>query len=262
MKSMMIMLALATSGCFSSWAIGQASGRSLAWDENLREETVPLPGVQERIAIGLPLGPRQLGAEIALSCRSAQHARDAVYRSSFRYGKGWKKATATMFLTEAALATAILLAGDRDQPKTYAYGGFFALDAIGTAALFFAPRKESYRRTEVDTRTPLREDCPDGLTLEIAGNTFAVDAAGRLGDAGEVALDDWMKAPAGALLVGLAGRTTELRVSANDQCTWLRARDPQHACSTTTLTTSASQAREVYAVIEVPVGTLSVVASQ
>jgi len=33
--------------------------------------------------------------------------------------------------------------------------------------------------------TPLRSDCPDGLVLEIGGDSFPVNAAGRLGELGE-----------------------------------------------------------------------------
>ncbi|HEY5947994.1 MAG TPA: hypothetical protein VIV40_21005 [Kofleriaceae bacterium] len=257
MKSLALLFAVACSGCFSTWAVTQASGRSLAWDEQPREETVPMPASEERLTIAMPLQ-----GELALSCKSTQQARETVYRSSFRYGSGWKKATALGFVTEALLGTALYIAGqhatdseDHGMSSKLA-GGFFAVDAIGTAALFFVPRKDKFSRSERDSSTPLRKDCPEGLTLEIAGNTFAVDAAGRIGDAGEVALDDWMKAPTGALLVGFAGRTTELRVSDAEQCSWLVARDPMHACKQRMYPTM----REAYATIGVPVGTLTALA--
>ncbi|HEX5061073.1 MAG TPA: hypothetical protein VFV99_17025 [Kofleriaceae bacterium] len=207
MKSLALLLAIACSGCFSTWAGMQAGGHSLAWDENKREETVPLPATDERLVLALPLH-----GDAALSCKSAQHARETVYRASFRYGSGWKKATALAFVTEAAIATAYALAGNRDDPRTYVYGGFFAIDAVGTAALFFVPRKDRFAKTERDVATPLREDCPEGLTIEIAGTTYPVDAAGKLGEAGELALEDWLKAPTGELLASYAGRTTRLMV--------------------------------------------------
>jgi hypothetical protein len=207
-----VILALACSGCFTTWAATQAGGVSLAWDEQAREETVPQAASEERLTVTLPLQ-----GDVALTCKSAQHARETVYKSSFRYGRGWKKATALAFVSEAALASVMLLAGDRDNPKTYVYGGFFGVDAIGTAALFFVPRKERFTTTERAVATPVREDCPEGLVVEIAGTSYPVDAAGHLGDAGEVALEDWQKAPSGELLVSFVGRTAKLVPSLGQQ---------------------------------------------
>ncbi|HEY5921177.1 MAG TPA: hypothetical protein VIV11_05880 [Kofleriaceae bacterium] len=232
MKSLALISALACSGCFTTWAGMQAGGRSLAWDEQPREETVPLPAVEERLTITLPPS----NGKVELTCTTSQRANETVYRAAYRYGSGWKKATALAFVTEAAAATLFLLTADREEPAGYAYGGFFALDALGTAALFFAPRKEQFSRSERTVNTPVRDDCPDGLMLEIAGTTFPVDAAGRIGEAGEVALDDWMKQRTGAVLVSLAGRTQELRI-------------PMAATAYSTSTT-----------LSVPVGTLTAVA--
>ena len=216
MKSLALIIALACSGCFATWAGMQAGGKSLAWEESLREESVPLPATDERLVVSLAPGAAA-GDAATLTCKSAQYARETVYRSSFRYGKGWKKATALAFVTEAALATGFYFAAqsstepaDRFSGKVYA--GLFAVDALGTAALFLVPRKERFARTERDATTPLREDCPEGMTLEIAGTTYPVDAAGRIGDAGDVALDDWMKTRTGTVLVGYAGRVSELRM--------------------------------------------------
>ncbi len=211
MKSIALIIALACSGCFTTWAAMQAGGRSLAWDENAREESVPLPATDELLTVSLSMQGRP-----SLSCKAAQHARETVYRSSFRYGKSWKKAMALAFVAEAAFATGMYF-GTRssEKPEDRLAGkvgaGFFALDAIGTAALFFAPRKETFSHVERDANTQLREDCPEGLTLEIAGTTYPVDAAGHIGEAGEVALEDWTNARTGTLLVGYAGRVNELR---------------------------------------------------
>lgn len=251
MKSLALIVALASSGCFSTWAIGQASGKSLAWDEQKREETVPLPATEERLTIAVPLQ-----GSLTLQCKSMQVARESVYRSSFRYGKGWKKMTALAFAAEAAAGTALLLTADREHAQEYAYGGFLALDALGTAALFFVPRKDQFTNTERDAITTIRDDCPDGLTFEIAGNSFIVDAAGHIGDAGEVALEDWMKAPTGALLVTLAGRTTELRIGDAERCSFLRDRDPQAACTGNV----APVVRDAFTVLQVPLGTLTAIA--
>lgn len=265
-----------TSGCFSFWGLTQITGTQSAWEQNVREETVPLPGVEENLVVTLPLAieyepvpyssapattppaaptPRPF----ALTCRAEQRARDTVYRSAFRYGSRWKKLTAISFLAESAIASAILLTGDRDTPKVQLWGGFFAIDAIGTAAIFFIPRKEIYRKDEKAVITPLRSDCPDGLVLEVGGDSFPIDAAGRIGELGETALDQWMAQPTGSLQVSLEGRTMLLLVGANEQCAWSRAHHPGPGPSCGGY---AALPQGTQGLLTVPAGTLTVVGAE
>jgi hypothetical protein len=181
---------LSSTGCFTSWVTARIAGTPGAWDENVREEKVPLPGISERLVVALPLAADKL----RLRCHSLQSAKDAIYHTAFRSGSGWKKATGLMFLAEAAVGAAFLLTYNPEKPGPAVLGGFMAADAVGTGVLFLFPRKEIYRRDEKAVTTELRTDCPEGLVLDIAGEPFPVDAAGRIGDIGEAALDAWLEA--------------------------------------------------------------------
>ncbi len=265
------------SGCFSFWGLSQLTGTQSAWEQNVREESVPMPGVDESLVVTLPLGfeyepvpyrsstdttppPAPVVKPFAIACSANQRGRDTVYRSAFRYGSRWKKLTAISFLAESAIAAAVLLGGDRSTPKTQLWGGFFAIDAIGTAAIFFIPRKEIYRKDEKTVITPIRNDCPDGLMLELGGDSFPINAAGELGELGDAALDQWMAAPTGALQVSLDGRTTLLFVGANEQCAWNRAHHPEltQRCGAY----GQVLPREASGSLSVPLGTLTGVAAE
>jgi len=262
-------LALASSGCFTSWVAVQASNNARYLEEGAREEIVPQPGVREYLRVALPVvhpGADAAGdpRPLALACTSTQSGQDRVHRSAFRYGSGWKKATALGFLLEGLAATGFYFAARADAdsgdpmreaaaPATRVVAGIIAADALGTAVLFFLPRKEVFRTETRPAVTLVREDCPDGLLLEIAGESFKVDAAGRIGELGEAALDAYMKAPAGAVRVVYAGATSDLRISAIDQCTWLRTHHADERC--VQASTSVNQA--VLASLELPLGTLT-----
>lgn len=123
-----------------------------------------------------------------------QNAKDAVYHTAYRYGSGWKKATGIMFLAEAAVGAVLLATSANEKPGNVAIGAFLGADALGTGILFLIPRKEVYQRNEKSVTTELRDDCPDGLVLDIAGEPFPVDAAGHIGDIGEAAFDAWLEA--------------------------------------------------------------------
>ena len=235
MKTLALLCMLASTGCFTTWAGGQATGHSFAWDENVRQETVPLPAREEHLDVKLPLN-----GDTQLACSSTQIAAETVHRSSVRYGRGWKKAMAIGFVTEAAIAGLFVLAGDRNDVRTHMYGGLFALDAVGTGALAFVPRKERFTHNDRNVATIVREDCPEGLVLEIAGTSYPVDAAGHIGEAGEVAFEDWMKTRTGALLLSLGGQATEIRIP--------------------TTVPGTLQAPTAYTTLVVPVGTLTALA--
>ncbi len=299
-------IAAMSSGCFTGWVATQAVGGARFLDEGVREEAVPLDGVQERLSVSLPLAieydvdaagaqssaPQNKKARpFALTCSTRQHAQDRVYHSAFRYGSKWKKTTAISFLVEAALGAAFLLLDrNRDLNDPMAAndrtgllaGGFLALDAIGTAAIFFIPRKEVYTVEDKAVVTPIRDDCPEGLVLEIGGDAYPVDALGAIEEAGEIALDAWMRAsdgaPGGGLALTFEGRAMPLRVDARERCAWVRARPadtnapsstpdapsdpygPRDACSTQGQL-SADLPRATTAVITVPTGSLSTATS-
>jgi hypothetical protein len=270
----LVLAALATSGCFTGWVTTQAVGGAKFLDEGARDETVPQGGVEERLAVSIPLAidydyaPAAAGTSpstpqqrdrterpFALTCSTRQYGQDRVYHSAFRYGSKWKKTTAVSFFIEAALGATFLLI-DRyrgtDDPMTandrtgLLVGGFFALDAIGTAAIFFIPRKEVFTVEDKAVMTPIRDDCPEGLVLEIAGTSFPVDALGGIGELGEVALDEWMRAsdgaPGGALALTFEGRAMPLRVDTREKCAWVRAREGTNAPSASASTASAAEA--------------------
>lgn len=267
-------LLLATSGCFSSWAITQAAGGQRILDEGTREERVPMPDVRERLHVTMPLAPqfRRVDAPatgattdarltvadepqpFALECRSTQTASDTVYRSGFRYGSTWKKVTAVMFAIEAGLAAAYYFGSDRDKPGNQLATGVLAADALGTAALFFVPRKERYGRDVEPVYSQIRSDCPAGLILEVAGETFPVDAAGRIGEVGEAALDGWMRAPSPApVRLTFQDRVIDLRLGHNEVCTWNRLRHQDQS----TCPAYWSSGAAIAATLEVPMGTLT-----
>lgn len=200
--ALLVVLILGATGCFTTWTGVRLAGLPGAPDESKREERVPQPGIQEHLAVTLVNGK--------LACSSTQSGTDTVYRAAYRYGKGWKRTTALMFLTESLLATAIYF-GKPDDPGHVIGAGFLAVDAVGTAALFFIPRKEIYATETKPVTTAIREACPDGLVLEIASETYPIDAAGSVGELGQLALDDWMRAPNSSLLVDFMGRTSALR---------------------------------------------------
>lgn len=235
--------ALAGSGCFSTWSLSQVGGNAKIWDEQVREEKVPLAGITERLTVTLPLIVEMAAAvpatpstpyvppaplPLRLRCKAEQTGKDAVYHSAFRYGKSWKRGTGVMFVIEAAAAASLWLLSDQDGGDLF-WGTLLAADALGSGVIFFLPRKEIYRRDVVTTRTPFREDCPETLTLTVGADNFPIDAAGSIGEVGDVALDDWMQAPKGPLLITLNGQSHEVVLDEQDRCTWNRAR--QRSCS-------------------------------
>lgn len=210
MKSFILCAAIAasTTGCFSTWVGMTASGHPGATDESAREERVPQPGVREHLAVSLVDGQ--------FKCTSTQTATDVVYHSAYRYGSRWKKTAALMFVTEAALATALYFSNPDDPGKrlTYLVGaGFFALDAVGTGVIAFIPRKEVYREQSVAVSTPVRDACPEGLSVQIASETYPIDAAGHIGELGDAALADWQRAagPGTDLVIDFEGRSSAMR---------------------------------------------------
>lgn len=262
-------LAGSLSGCATSWIATQAFGTQRVLDEGVREVRVPQPGIRERISITLPLvtayAPGATAGStsttplpFALSCRTEQNATDVVYHSAFRYGRKWKLASGVMFLVESGLAAVLIFAsrGESKQSEQL-LGGLLAVDAAITGGIFLIPRKEIYRHDEVPVTTEVRRDCPDGLTLSISGVELPVDATGRIGELGEAALDGWMNAPSGRLVLRVAGQERALEVGPGEQCVWLGDHHRGQVANC-----PPSPLRSVTASIEVPVGALSGLALQ
>jgi hypothetical protein len=257
-------LLAATSGCATTWIASQAAGVPRIWDEHVREVAVPQPGVTERLTVTLPLelapaaatttaattapAPPAPPAPFALTCSTDQDARNIVYHQAFRYGSFWKKSTAIWFLAEGAVGTALLLAS-HGKIDDQVYGGYLAADAAVTGALFFLPREEIYRQDDTPVSTHVRDDCPPGLALAIDGTAYPVDAAGRLGDVGDAALDAWMKSPGAPIEVRVAGASQPLSIGPDARCEWLASHD-KAACQAMT------SPRQIVARIVVPPGTL------
>ena len=267
------MLLAMTSGCATSWIATQATGTARIWDEHVREVDVPQPGITERLTVTLPLEPVYASTStsastgtgpstgpststlapakpepFALTCSTDQDGHDLVYHQAFRYGGFWKKSTAISFLVEGALASALLLTA-HGKIDNQVYGGYFAADAAVTGALFFLPREEIYRQDDRPVSTHVRSDCPDGLALEIGGTEYPVDAAGRLGELGDAALDAWMKVPGAPIEVRIGGARQVISLGPDARCAWLRTHDGQ-ACMATT------EPRDAVARVIVPPGAL------
>lgn len=235
-------------GCATTWIGTQATGTQGAWDEHVREVSVPLPGVQERINVTFPVTNR--GA-FELQCSTFQRAKDVVHHSAYRYGKRWKLMTGIAALLEGTLGALYLYSRD-EKAEYWLYGGFLAADATITAALFFIPRKEIYNTREKPVLTEVRSDCPDGTTLSIGMERYPVDAAGRIGDIAEAALDAWMAEPMGPLQVEVAGQVQRIELGAPEQCLWRRTHGSD-ACY------AGLALQSVLVSFEVPVGALSTV---
>lgn len=256
---------LALTGCATSWGITQASGGQAILDEHIHNVDVPMAGITEKLSVTLPLAPEYEPATtttsaprtvkpFALACSSDQYAHDVRYHQAFRYGSTWKKVAATFFIAEGLTAAALLI-GYGDQPEGQVFGGFFAVDAAVTGALFFAPREDIYRHDVVPIATHVRGDCPDGLELAIGNTVATVDPTGHLGELGDAALDDWMKTPGAPLELRFAGIREPLLIGADERCTWLRERD-HLPCN------ALGAPRETIVTLTVPPGTLTALATR
>jgi hypothetical protein len=255
MKRMIMLaaLAVASSGCFTSWAITQAAGGQRMFDEKSRSQHLPLPGVREELRVRLPLAEEfeaQTGDPLpfAVRCDTRQLARDEVHHTAFRYGSTWKKVAIIALAIEAGIAASLYFADEGSDTVA----GVFAADAIGTAAIALIPRKSVYRREERPVSTAVRSDCPDGLALEINGARHPIDAAGRIGDAAFAELDGWMKTPVGRVRVVLGERAADVAVGNIEMCTWRRGHGaPDPACP------NFVPPQGAFATLQVPAGTLT-----
>ncbi|MGE0550546.1 MAG: hypothetical protein AB7O24_14185 [Kofleriaceae bacterium] len=262
MYAIAAMLALTTSGCATIWTIGKVAGTDLAPSENVREVSVPKPGVTERLTVFLdgdrpnraPHAPEPL---VRLSCHVDQLGPEDLYRSESVYASGWKWSMLAGVLVEGLAAAALYASRDEEPGAEYA-AGLFAVDAVASAGLLLLqPRKDLFTHEQRVVTTRVRSTCPEGVSLDIAGNTFRVDSTGDIGELGSTALGEWMNEPTGAVIVRFETRTAEFRIGDAQRCEWLRRRDPKAAQSCVSY-----GAAPMFVKLDLPVGTATRVVAQ
>jgi hypothetical protein len=271
-------------GCATLWAgVKLTTGASIAPHENARRETVPTPGLNEELEViiypaGLPktassttssasgTAPTAPASGTGTSatavstpapqvvCEVRQGGSETEYRASTRYGSRWKFATAVWFVVDALGAVAYYIQRE-EEPGAILASGFFAVDAVGTAALFFAPSRDEYTAAESYRSWTVRSDCPDGLTLVVGGRSVPVDAAGALGFLGEEALTEAMAEPASVIEVQIGAWSGVIRPDPSQRCAWLRARRSPQSREVCTAATTRGRAPRV--VIPVAPGALT-----
>lgn len=269
--------ALASSGCAFTWGASQLGTGKPPMDENARSESVPMPGVLESLNVelfyagrpvvrqyssassaqpaGPPAPPTPLDTEFVVGCQVVQTGQEKVYRAATQYGKRWKYSTAIMFVLEGALAAAYILS---DESKAHQkIGGYLlAADAVGTGALFFMPSRDVYENSIKPTTTPVRSDCPEGLSIELAGRQVAVAANGKIGAFGATLVKEHMENSNTPIRVVLGQNSADIFLTGSERCRWARRTqhpNPMQMCNQSggTLTrTSAS------VTLAVPLGSL------
>lgn len=181
----------------------------------------PLPGPS---AQPLPPRPWPEGA-LALQCEEEHRAeRERVTRTVLRYDGTWKALTAFMFVAEAAMGTLSLVVGLQKNPKDgglIGVGTFFALDAIGTAVLFFHPAEVRHRVAETPGQWRARAaPCPQDLAVRTPTGDFPVAASGDVPVIGPWMLQTSVVAPDTSLSLTWRGRDVPLTPSLEERCWW------------------------------------------
>jgi hypothetical protein len=136
----------------------------------------PAPPPQPAPAPSIPEGT------VRIRCRQDTRFLQAHYYSErWLYGPDHKLLIGFLALGESAMGTASLLAyRSRLEAGALVLGAFLALDALGTWALLAHPRK--HWSTEYDGPSPVssKDECPDGLTVEVAGIRAPVSRDGKI----------------------------------------------------------------------------------
>lgn len=234
------------SGCATVSVTAYAAGKTPAFNENERVESVPLPGFTEELHVEFvaagqrprsrrttttrPSKPRVVSTEPLppeLSCKVTQTGQSVDHIAASRYGKKWKWATASFFVLEAAVAALYLLSdapdGKSNVPRRVG-GGYLALDALVTAGLFFVPKRDVLETKPRTVVTTVRRDCPAGLVVEAGGKRVEVDARGKLGPVGVQVLDRAMAEPTARIDVRFGSYSAVIAPTPDQRCAWLRGR--------------------------------------
>ena len=286
------LLALHSAGCATTWALTQLSSKTaLPFDENAKEQIVPLPGVEETLAFNLILveppqssstGSTQYRSQFEQSgplrfeCGVTQTGRIKTYRAATRYGRKWMIWSLTFAALESLVATLGFYDAQNQEltlSKRYQnlfLGYWMAADAVGSVVLGLVPARDTYRSDESESKHTVRTDCPEGMTLTVDGRTIAVDAVGQIGELGRALLTRYLTTPptpsTPPLAVRVTGYEVKLQISALSRCHF--ARDAGHeqaeALCAGLESEGATSARHqgardttIYSSLEVPLGTFS-----
>ncbi|HCF58261.1 MAG TPA: hypothetical protein DFS52_09750, partial [Myxococcales bacterium] len=145
----------------------------------------PPPGRWEPEPPAPPRAEPELSVQ--LSCMLQQRpSRELVHKESFSYDVGWKLMTAFMAVSESAIAGLMAhsyLEGRRrgaEELTPLVLGSYLALDALGSALLFFLPTKHNVVDFEAEGRWTSSPGCPAGLTASVGGRSYQVAPDGVL----------------------------------------------------------------------------------
>jgi hypothetical protein len=155
-----------------------------------------------------------------------------VSRELYRYDGVWKAITGLMFLAEGAMAAVSLSSGlssDHRDLGVVAVGGFFGLDALGTAILFWHPEQTVHEETDGEgTWRSVSKTCPVGLSVDTPQGPVAVRPDGTVGDAGPALLNVALDGPDVPLQLHYnLGDRVPLSPSSGLRCDWARAAGTQ-----------------------------------
>jgi hypothetical protein len=140
-----------------------------------------------------------------------------------------------MFVSEVAFSALLLGTGLQRSPPEGAsvgLGAFFALDAIGTALLFFHPPELRHRVTEGRGQwRPGARECPEGLVVRTPTGDFPVTTSGEVPVVGPWMLQTAVASPDTSLSLSAKGSDAPLRPSLQERCWWSTlSRSPAPFC--------------------------------
>jgi hypothetical protein len=184
-----------------------------------------------------PAAPALAEGTLGLTCTTERKYETVRrHRTLYRYDGVWKLWTGFMFIAEATMVgvvTAFIAPRlSRGQPLGASEvfglvaGGYLALDALGTAILFWHPRQVMVRESNEPGRWELlSSDCP-ALRVETGETPAAVDAQGHLLPAprlGRWALNAAVWSPDITFTVSLPdGGQRQLNPSEDERCAWAK----------------------------------------
>jgi hypothetical protein len=226
-------LAMSASGCASLWAINEAVQGKPPLESAVESETVPLPGVTEKLGVRAYLAGRastdptvtRRPAALLLQCQVTQTGQEIMYRAATRYGTSWKVWTALAFVVEGGISALNFYEGVHGVGN-HILLGWMTADAVGTGILFFVPERAVYERNQRPHEITVREECPGGLVLEAGGQPVSITPAGTADEVGQKLIDAQLAMPVPVLRLRLAAFAGDVPVSRGNRCAWARARAP------------------------------------
>jgi hypothetical protein len=243
-------VAPAGGGCASIWAVSEVISDKPSLETDQEDGGIPVAGVTERVAVRGVLATEGL----QLGCQVTQKGTELRYHVATRYGTSWKVLTALAFVAESGIVALNFYEGVKS-PGQWAGVTWMSADALGTGILFFVPEHRVFERAPHEETVTVRDTCPSGLALEVAGRPLPLDAEGRADEPGQKAVDEQMAARVPALRLRLAGYTADLPISPANRCTWARRRAPAYAPGLCANPADASDTGVVDGGLDVAVGT-------